>query len=392
MRARKKLILASLALLVRWPNPIERGDRPMQTEQVAEIGPRAQKLPMTWLAQGAASYALSTLFLALFAAAGTIRPVVPVAYGIGGSVVCGGLYVAFASGWNRRFRDPGLASAQALLALGLQLAVVAMAPQIAFPYLANLFTVFAFAMIWLSLYEAFMVWLAGALATGVLFYSVGARFGIPTGTPFEITLVWLYFTLTLGRCVILSMHATRMRQRLFQSRKSLRASHEQIQRLARYDELTRLINRRSLLEQMQKERSLAERTGIDFSIAIFDIDNFKRINDTHGHATGDEVLKEFAERVRLVMRDSDAFGRYGGEEFMLILPATQAAGALKGAERMRLAIAARDWNAVAPGLTLTVSAGVACHRKGETVEQLIRRADIALYEAKGAGRNQVRAE
>ena len=347
---------------------------------------------MTWLGPSALSYALSTLFLGLFAAAGTIPSLVPTVYGIGGTVVCGGLYVVFASGWNQRFRDPGLALVQALLALALQLVVVAMAPQIAFPFLANIFTVFAFAMIWLRLREAILVWLVGVFSTGLLFYSIGNRFGIPTGTPFEITLVWLYFTLTLGRCVLLSIHSTRMRQRLFESRKSLRASLEQIQQLARYDELTKLLNRRSLLEQLQLERSRADRTGTGFSIALFDIDHFKRINDDHGHAAGDEVLKELAALMHLVMRDSDVFGRYGGEEFMLILPATDLAAALKGAERLRLAIAAKDWSAAVPGLALTVSAGVARYRRGEAAEQLISRADTALYQAKGAGRNQVRGE
>jgi diguanylate cyclase (GGDEF)-like protein len=347
---------------------------------------------MTWLGPSALSYAISTVFLALFAAAGTISPLVSVAYGTGGFVVCGGLYAVFASGWNRRFRDPGLASVQALLALALQLMVVAMAPQIAFPFLANIFTVFAFAMIWLRLREALLVWLAGVFSIGLLFYGMGDRFDIPTGTPFELTLVWLYFTLTLGRCVLLSIHSTGMRQRLFESRKSLRASLEQIQQLARYDELTRLLNRRSLLEQLQLEKSRADRTGTGFSIALFDIDHFKRVNDNHGHAAGDAVLKQFAELMRLVMRDSDVFGRYGGEEFMLILPATELAAALKGAERLRAAIAAKDWNAVVPNLALTVSAGVARYRKGEAIEQLISRADAALYQAKGAGRNQVSGE
>ena len=367
-------------------------DKPMQSESAAPAGPRAQALPKIWLGPTAASYALDTLFLGLFAVAGTIQSFVPEFYGISAFVLCGGLYVVIANGWNQRFRDPGLVWPQALVGIALQLAVVALAPQIAFPYLANVFTVFAFAMIWLPVGKSVLLWLAGVFATGLLFYSDGARFGIPTGTPMEMMLVWLYFAFTLGRCVVLSIHATGMRQRLFESRKSLRASVEQIQQLARYDELTKLLNRRSLLEQLRLERSRADRTGAGFSIALFDLDHFKRINDDHGHAAGDEVLKEFAALMHLVMRDSDVFGRYGGEEFMLILPATDMAAALKGAERLRAAIAAKDWNATLPGLALTVSAGVACYRKGEATEQLISRADTALYEAKGAGRNQVRGE
>jgi diguanylate cyclase (GGDEF)-like protein len=371
---------------------IAQSDKPLQAERTSEVGQRAQRLPMIWLGPTAASYMLDTLFLGLFAWAGTIQPLVPAVYGIGGFVMCGSLYVMFASGWNQRFRDPGLVSTQALVGVALQLAVVALAPQIAFPYLANIFTVFAFAMIWLPIGESVLVWLAGVFATGFVFYGVEARFGIPTDTPFEMILVWLYFVLTLGRCVVLSIHAAGMRERLFESRKSLRASLEQIQQLVRYDELTKLFNRRSLLEHLQQEKSRADRTGIEVSIALFDIDHFKRINDDHGHAAGDEALKEFAGLTRSIKRDSDVFGRYGGEEFMLILPATPLAAALKGAERLRLAVAATDWSAVAPGPPLTVSAGVACYRKGEGVEQLISRADVALYQAKGSGRNQVRGE
>jgi diguanylate cyclase (GGDEF)-like protein len=120
-----------------------------------------------------------------------------------------------------------------------------------------------------------------------------------------------------------------------------------------------------------------------------DLDHFKAINDGHGHAVGDEVLRTYAAAVQAVMRDTDIFGRYGGEEFLLILTATAPAGASVALERIGAALAACDWQAIAPGLAVTQSVGVAGYRPGESVEQLLKRADDALYEAKGAGRDRV---
>jgi len=101
------------------------------------------------------------------------------------------------------------------------------------------------------------------------------------------------------------------------------------------------------------------------------------------------VLREFANIVHATMRTTDVFGRYGGEEFLIILVGTELPAALEALERIRAAVQSHDWNAIAPGLTLTVSAGVAHFRKGQSIEQLLHDADQALYQAKGGGRNRV---
>jgi len=146
--------------------------------------------------------------------------------------------------------------------------------------------------------------------------------------------VWLYFSLILGRCLLLSVNANRMRTRLADSRRKLAASLEQVQQLASHDELTGTLNRRSLMAALERERSRTERSGAPFSITMIDLDHFKRVNDTHGHATGDEVLRAFAATVNGTMRATDIFGRYGGEEFLMILFDTTPALALKAMERM----------------------------------------------------------
>jgi diguanylate cyclase (GGDEF)-like protein len=143
------------------------------------------------------------------------------------------------------------------------------------------------------------------------------------------------------------------------------------------------------MASLDRERARAERSGVPFAIGMMDLDHFKAVNDAHGHGVGDEVLRGFAATVHATMRVTDVFGRYGGEEFLIVLVGTELPAALEALERIRIALQARDWGGVAPGLAQTVSAGVASFRKGETVEDLLHRADQALYEAKRAGRNRV---
>jgi diguanylate cyclase (GGDEF)-like protein len=122
---------------------------------------------------------------------------------------------------------------------------------------------------------------------------------------------------------------------------------------------------------------------------MLDLDHFKQVNDSLGHATGDAVLKAFVKVVHATMRETDVFCRYGGEEFLMLLVDADVEAAATAVDRVRLSVAQHDWSAVAPGLALTVSAGVAGWRKGETLEPLLNRADSALYKAKRNGRNRV---
>ncbi len=352
-------------------------------------GDRAQRERIAWLGTTAASYAVDVLFLALFAVAGTISAAVAVTYAIAAAAISAGTYGVTASGWNLKLRDPSLVMPLSILGIAMQLGVVLASPQIAFPYLANLFTVFAFAMIWLPLRASVALWALGIVGTAAVFYAVRGRIGVPDSSAVELILVWLYFSLILGRCLLLSVTASAMRMRLTDSRRKLAASLEQVQQLANHDELTGTLNRRSLMAQLERERVRTERSGAPFSLAMIDLDHFKRVNDTHGHAAGDEVLRAFVATVRDTMRATDALGRYGGEEFILILVGDAPASALKGMERIRAAVAANDWSAIAPDLSVTLSAGVASLCKGETIEQLLHRADQALYLAKGAGRNTI---
>jgi diguanylate cyclase (GGDEF)-like protein len=160
-------------------------------------------------------------------------------------------------------------------------------------------------------------------------------------------------------------------------------------RLAVTDDLTLAYNGRYLLPRLEQELERAQ-ADAPVSVAMLDLDHFKRVNDTFGHARGDGVLRAFADRVRDKTRRSDLLVRRGGEEFVLVLPATDAARALALAERIRCAIGGEPMP-VGDGATVvqTVSAGVATWDGVESAEALLHRADLALYRAKRAGRDRV---
>ncbi len=160
--------------------------------------------------------------------------------------------------------------------------------------------------------------------------------------------------------------------------------------LAMTDELTRLPNRRALLAMARQALDGARRSDGVLSLLALDVDHFKRVNDTLGHEAGDVVLQRVAQAARRALRDGDAIGRVGGEEFLALLPATTLAGALEVGERLRAAVAALDVTDLAPGFAVTASLGAAERRADEmSVEAVARRADEALYRAKQNGRNRV---
>ena len=159
----------------------------------------------------------------------------------------------------------------------------------------------------------------------------------------------------------------------------------EFEHLASHDTLTQALTRRAVLQRAEEELARLRRHGDPVSLMMLDLDHFKAINDQFGHQQGDAVLIEFSARTRRILRQTDLLGRYGGEEFLVLLPGTDAATALGVAERVRQAQPA------APALGCTVSIGVATAvGAGESIDALLARADKALYRAKNDGRNCVR--
>lgn len=159
--------------------------------------------------------------------------------------------------------------------------------------------------------------------------------------------------------------------------------------MAMTDELTRLPNRRNILAVAESAFSDSQRLRTPLSVIAFDIDHFKRINDTLGHAAGDEVLKNVARACRMALRPSDLVGRTGGEEFLVVLRDTTASQAVEVAERLRTAVERLEFPAVGSGLRVTVSLGVQARAEHRSIDTLVKEADELLYRAKSGGRNRV---
>lgn len=163
---------------------------------------------------------------------------------------------------------------------------------------------------------------------------------------------------------------------------------QRIEDLAMRDELTGVFNRRFLMETINNEKLRGQRTGSLFTLCILDVDHFKRVNDQYGHLAGDQVLQEIARVASDALRQTDYFGRYGGEEFAMVLTGTMTEGAIVTAERVRRRIEEIDFSSISPGFRVTASIGIADHKQGENAALTFKRADEALYLAKEGGRNR----
>ena len=169
----------------------------------------------------------------------------------------------------------------------------------------------------------------------------------------------------------------------------LRKTNEELQKAASTDPLTELFNRRSMMESLTAEQDRTKRYGTTFSLVLTDIDNFKKFNDIYGHACGDYILKELATVFRSVIRPADIVCRWGGEEFLFLLPETGAEAACQSAERLREVIADHEFRFEEKTHRVTLSFGVSSCAEGRDLNRIISNADKALYKAKEEGKNRV---
>jgi diguanylate cyclase (GGDEF)-like protein len=187
-------------------------------------------------------------------------------------------------------------------------------------------------------------------------------------------------------------HLRRAYDRVEEQNRDLARTNRQLQRIAKYDSLSGLMNRMSLFHVLDVEVERCIRSDAPLCLMTIDLDYFKRVNDEHGHACGDAVIRRFGEILENERRKYDHAGRYGGEEFVLVLPNTDLSSAAPAADRVRERLAGESIPCDGGDVTVTASIGVARFRNGETRDMWISRADRAMYVAKQRGRNRVELE
>lgn len=301
-----------------------------------------------------------------------------------GIILCNGvIYALIRSGFNKRFKDPSLTLLQMIIATFWVMVIAyyadAMRPLVLLTYLV----VFIFGLFRLSLLQ-FLFLSAFAVVNYslviLLLYKINPDLvrtsDILSIVVLAVVLPW--FSLVGG-------YITRLRKQVSQALST-------IERLAIIDDLTQVFNRRQMYKILEQQKAMVDRGVHPFSICIFDLDHFKKVNDTFGHATGDIVLRTVAQEAQMNLRNIDHIARYGGEEFMLILTNIERNQALLCAERIRKAVKKIAFENMPPDFRMTISAGVTEYQQGESIQQAINRADQALYRAKANGRDRVEYE
>jgi diguanylate cyclase (GGDEF)-like protein len=337
----------------------------------------------------AASYLIDALILYAYAHAGSIPTTIPPAYAATGLFSVVFYLVLSETGFTERFKDHYFVLPQLCISVALMLAFAYIAPAVGGMFLCLLFLVFNFGSLRSTPGQSAIVWTAATFGIAGLLLLTDKPIGLPHGNELERFATTLMFALTIGRCMFLGIFSSSMRQSLYQSGQKLKEAYRRIEELAELDELTGSFNRRCIMRLLEEEITRSARLNNPCSIALIDLDFFKRINDRHGHPTGDEVLRTFAITVFANIRSIDRFGRYGGEEFLLVLPDTEPESAAHMLDRLRTIIAELDWSAFSPGMQVTMSAGVATLRADESSDTFLARADSALYDAKARGRNRI---
>ncbi|MBN8506385.1 MAG: GGDEF domain-containing protein [Burkholderiales bacterium] len=307
------------------------------------------------------------------------------AVALGGQAVCAFLVC---SGRSSAWRDPALTQAQCALTLVLTHAAYPMTGE-------SRVAVFPIAMV-ILMFATFDLRprLVAQLALLSL-ASLGAAMAFaveiwPRKLPWSSELPLLVMMVVLVPGVwVLATRMAHIRQRLVRQREEVREAMAKLQTLAERDALTGLFNRHQGERLLARALRRHQRSGTSFAVALIDLDHFKQVNDRHGHAAGDAVLRHFAKVAQRCLRDTDTLARWGGEEFLVLLDDAHLDATRTTIERLRQAVQMNPVPLERGSLGVTASVGATVARRGESAEPLLRRADAALYRAKSNGRNRV---
>ena len=298
-------------------------------------------------------------------------------------------YVIFRSNLNLRFRDPSLTLAQ-ILASTLVILYVLSQSEEGHGILSLIYMVsFLFGVFRLSTRELLGVTAFVALSYGLIIaVQWHADIAAAPHAFNRKVLNWIVLTSVLTFFSIMGGYISKLRKTVADSKAELEKALLRIEYMAARDELTDLVNRRSLVDSLKQQKSRGDRFGTRFTTLMLDIDFFKRVNDTFGHQAGDVVLKNFAKAASTSLRAEDVLGRYGGEEFMAILDHTPLDRSAIVAERLCSLARNLNFDELAKGLRISISIGAAEYRRPEEWQTTVERADQALYRAKRGGRDR----
>ena len=296
-------------------------------------------------------------------------------------------YLVLRTGLNLRFADPAMTLPQILSAL----TIIVGAFSVTGPVHGSTMMLLALVLV----FGIFNMKEKGAIIAGgytVVLMGIAILIKVrtdPVNYPFKLEIAHFVLTAAIVPTISgLAAQLSSLRAKLQAQKDELANALVRIQVLATRDELTGLFNRRHMIEVLGQHRKRLERSGYHrFCLALLDIDHFKRINDTYGHAVGDEVLRNFAKVVQSGLRDTDVLTLGGGEEFLVLLNDTSPELANVGLERARLLLADATLVPALPDLKPTFSAGLTAYNMTEALDLCIERADRALYKAKDGGRN-----
>lgn len=335
-------------------------------------------------------YLVDALLFAGFCSFGLASWVVPALFACTGITVAGGCALAVARSGKAQLSESNAVLGQSTVALLLTLGVAWSHPSLATLMLLTVVVILPTAALRLSPRRLLVLAVLAALGCAAVVNRHGGQLTVPAASPGQQVLTGVFFLWTLIKGASVNLLGMSMRLALDESHAKLADALARVEVLAQNDELTGLANRRRILEVLAGAREQRSRVGQPYGIAMLDIDYFKRINDTFGHALGDEVLRRVARLMQQETQDGEAAGRIGGEEFLVVLPgAATLTEAKLVAERLRLAVERHNWSSLQPELKVTASIGLAIGGVGEAAEHVLQRADQGLYQAKRSGRNRV---
>jgi len=372
-----------------FPNPITLETEAQGASLTASVLARHARQRRQTLAAQVLSYGLGAAALLIYAYAGTISMLIPSAFFLCGVGMIGIFALLSESYVSDRFAEHHLAVFQVIGHVGIQLGFLLAAPEIGYAFLNVLFLIFAVGSLRMTAFQAALSWTFTTACVAPIFVFARIPIGMPVATAMERFAATLCFVLTIGQCAFVGLYGDALRKKLYRRGVELVEANKRIEELAELDDLTGSFNRRCIMRMLDDEISRAQHDHRSCSIALIDLDWFKRINDLHGHPAGDEVLRTFSITVFANIRNVDRFGRYGGEEFLLVLPDVAEDNAARMVERLRMIVADLDWSSLCPGMQVTLSAGVATLKSYESADTFLARADSALYTAKARGRNRI---